>query len=135
MAQPWSVLLHLHVPALFFHPFQKPFVWVFFPFVQMESLFQLCNYCSSDFRAVTPLQICAGSHCVRLEKLNRCDFLIAPRVTFVIFSSLVCLREQLCFPGRSSHTCLLASGGNFATERFWIIIFHVDITIWLRLLF
>lgn len=51
----------------------------FFPFVQMESLFQLCNYCSSDFRAVSPLQICAGSHFVHLEKLDRCDFLIASR--------------------------------------------------------
>lgn len=30
MVQFWSVLLHLHVPALFIHPFQKPFVWDFF---------------------------------------------------------------------------------------------------------
>lgn len=87
--------------------FPKAFCVGFFPSVQMESLFQLCNCCSSDFRAVRPLQICAGSHFVRLEKLNRCDFLIAPAVTFVIFSSLVCLSEQLCSPGRSSHTVLL----------------------------
>lgn len=87
----------------------KAFCVGFFPFVQMESLFQLCNYCSSDFRAVSPLQICAGSHFVCLEKLSRCGFLIAPRVTFVIFSSLVCLSEQLFSPGRSSQTCLLAS--------------------------
>lgn len=41
---------------------------IFFPFVQMESLFQLCNYCSSAFRVVRPLQMCAGSHFESLKK-------------------------------------------------------------------
>lgn len=58
---------------------KKPFVWDFFLFLQMESLFQLCNYCLSDFRVVSPLQICAGSHFGSLKKiLNRLNYFLVP---------------------------------------------------------
>lgn len=128
MAQFWSVLLHLHVPALFFHPFQKPFVWDFSSPLSRWRAYSNCvitvaqiSEWSVYFEYVQVLSL-------KTQKLNSYYYyycLVVPWVSIKIFSCLVCLTENRSVPQLCPviHACWLQREG-FSPSCYWTLLDH-----------
>lgn len=92
---------------------------------QMESLFQLCNYCSSDFTVVSLPLMCAGLS-LKTWKLNRYFYFLLchgywlrySRVWFV-FTENRSVR-QLCLV---IHACWFQREG-FSQSCYWMLLDH-----------